>query len=307
MHQEHKPSSNEPLVVVDQLTKAYGDFFAMRDCSLTIPCGQVFGLLGPNGAGKSTLLRLLLGFLRPTSGRARIGGFDCYRQRLAAHRLLSYLPGDPRLFRTMSGKQVLKFFSQVRPDCDYQRSLRIAERLDLNLSRWVLLMSTGMRQKLAIAAVLAVEQPLLVLDEPTTNLDPTVRGVVLEMIREAQQAGRTVIFSSHVLSEIEEVCDRVIILRRGQLVHDQSISDLMRQHRVIAVPTAPLPDPPSEMAATISIRKLDDQRIQIDSPDSLHSLLRWLSDCPLRDVQIQPIGLRAIYDRFHSEEEAKDV
>lgn len=294
----------EPLVVVEDLTKAYGDFFALRNCNLSIPTGQVFGLLGPNGAGKSTLIRLLLGFLRPTAGRAAIGGFDCYRQRVAAHRLLSYLPGDPRLFRTMNGRQVLKFFSQVRPDCDYQRALRIAARLDLNLSRWVLLMSTGMRQKLALAAVLAVEQPLLVLDEPTTNLDPTVRGVVLEMIREAQTAGRTVIFSSHVLSEIEEVCDRVVILRQGQLVHDQSIRDLMKQHRVIAVATAPLPSPPPELAANISIRNLDQQRIQIDSPDSLHSLLRWLSDCPLRDVQIQPIGLRAIYDRFHSEGEA---
>jgi ABC-2 type transport system ATP-binding protein len=203
----------------------------------------------------------------------------------------------------MSGRQVLKFFSQVRPECDFTRALRIAERLDLNLSRWVLLMSTGMRQKLALAAVLAVEQPLLILDEPTTNLDPTVRGVVLDMIREAQQAGRTVIFSSHVLSEIEDVCDRVVILRQGRLVHDQSIRDLMKQHRVIAMPRGPLASPPPEYRLTVQIRQLDQQRVQIDSPDSLHTLLRWLSECPLQDLQIQPIGLRAIYDQYHAETE----
>ncbi len=289
------------MVITEHLTKRYGSFPALSDCNLHVRSGEVFGLLGPNGAGKSTLLRLLMGLLAPTSGRASIDGLDCHRDRVRVHRLVGYVPGDARLFRTMRGRQVLRFFSTIRDDGDYQRALHIAQRLDLDLDRWVMLMSTGMRQKLALAACLASEQPLWILDEPTANLDPSVRAVVLEMIGEARRAGRTVIFSSHVLSEVEEVCDRVAILRAGQLVHQQVLAELKEQHRILITRNGALPPLPQTMETGTTWQELDAHRVQIDTPQPLTNLLAWLAAAPIADVQIQPLGLRAVYDRFHGE------
>ncbi|HMP78885.1 MAG TPA: ABC transporter ATP-binding protein [Pirellulaceae bacterium] len=294
------------MVVTEHLTKSYGAFRALSDCNLNVQSGEVFGLLGPNGAGKSTLLRLLLGFLTPTSGRALIDGLDCYRQRVQVHRRASYVPGDARLFRTMRGKQVLRFFARIRPEGSYKRSLEIADRLDLDLDAWVMLMSTGMRQKLALAACLASEQPLLILDEPTANLDPTVRATLLQMIAEARRDGRTVIFSSHVLSEVEDVCDRVAILRAGCLVHQQVMSALKEQHRIVMNPRGLLPALPAALATDAQWRELDHGRVQLDIRQPLVELLDWLASAPIADVQIQPLGLRAVYDRFHLEPNGLD-
>ncbi len=200
-------------VETHSLAKRYGQFTALAGCTLSIPRGEVFGLLGPNGAGKTTLLRLLLGFLRPTGGRALVDGLDCYRDSLAVHRRVAYLPGEARLFRQMNGHDTLQFFAEMRGSRDAARGTAIADRLGLDLDRQVAAMSTGMRQKLALAATLAADTPLVILDEPTSNLDPTVRGDVMGLVAEAKRAGRTVIFSSHVLSEAEQTCDRVAILR----------------------------------------------------------------------------------------------
>ena len=177
-----------PYVETQLLTKRYGGFTALDGCTLGVERGEVFGLLGPNGAGKTTLLRLLLGMLRPTAGHATIDGLDCYRQSLAVHRRLSYLPGEARLFRQLRGRETLKFFCDLRPEPSFPRALELAERLDLDLTRNVALMSTGMRQKLSLVAALAVETPLVILDEPTSSLDPTVRAEVIALVADARRA-----------------------------------------------------------------------------------------------------------------------
>ena len=222
-----------PFVETRALTKRYGSFTALDGFSFQVKQGEVVGLLGPNGAGKTTLLRCLMGFLRPTAGAATIDGLDCYRQACAVHRRVSYLPGEARLFRTMRARDVIDFFTSVRRDGSRARAIELTvERFGLELSRPVAAMSTGMRQKLALAVTLAVETPLVILDEPTSNLDPTVRADVAELVLEAKRAGRTVIFSSHVISEVEQVCDRALILRAGRLVYEQVIASLRRQHRI---------------------------------------------------------------------------
>ncbi|MCL4128141.1 UNVERIFIED_CONTAM: hypothetical protein GTU68_011936 [Idotea baltica] len=159
-------------------------------------------------------------------------------------------------------------------------------------------MSTGMRQKLALAATLASDVPLLILDEPTANLDPTVRGEVLAMVSEAQVRGTTVIFSSHVLSEIEDTCDRVGILRNGQLVHLEAMADLKRQHRIRAKLEVAMPELPPSLVNSVTVKQ-DRQRIQIETSGDLSPLLKWLADVPITDVHVRPVGLRAVYDRFH--------
>lgn len=288
-----------PFVETRSLTKRYGDVTALDGCDLQVAAGEVFGLLGPNGSGKTTLIRLLMGFLRPTQGEAHIDGLDCYRQSVEVHERSSYLPGDARLFRQMRGREVLRFFSDVRRRGNFARALELAERLDLDISRQVAFYSTGMRQKLALAACLSADTPLVILDEPTANLDPTVRTEVLKLVREAQAAGRTVIFSSHVLSEIELTCNRVIILRRGLLVHTQVMHDLLRQHRIRARLTGPLTPAPDSLADGLTIHANGDGQLQIQTPGELSPLLDWLARLPLTEVKIEPVGLQAVYDRFH--------
>jgi ABC-2 type transport system ATP-binding protein len=289
---------SDALIQSEDLTKTYGAVTALTRCNLAVGRGEVFGLLGPNGSGKTTLLRLLMGFLRPTAGRAAIDGLDCYRQSVEVHARVSYLPGEPRLFRRMRGREVLRFFSSVRTDGDFQRALSLADRLELDLSRQVANSSTGMRQKLALVAVLAADSPVCILDEPTSSLDPTARREVLKLVREARDRGCTVLFSSHVLSEVEEICDRVAVLRKGELVHTQTMADLRRRHRIRATLHGSVPPLPDHLAS-MSLRNGTDGQIEIETPDELAPLLGWLASLPLVEVQIEPLGLKAVYDQFH--------
>ena len=277
---------------------------ALDACTLSVDPGEVFGLLGPNGSGKSTLLRLLMGFLRPTRGRATIAHRDCYRESVAIHAGVSYLPGDVRLFRGMNGLEILSFLSRLRGRQDFSRSVQLADRLGLVLSQSISQMSTGMRQKLALSAVLAVDVPLLILDEPTSNLDPTVRATVASVIREAKAAGRAVIFSSHVLSEVEQVCDRVAILRQGRLVHDQVLTEIRRRHRISARLTAALPPVPESLQGQLTVVAKLNNRILIETPGELSPLFGWLATLPLAEVRIEPLGLQAVYEQYHPAEAA---
>jgi ABC-2 type transport system ATP-binding protein len=292
------------LVHTDRLTKRYGDFTALDACSLSVPAGEVFGLLGPNGAGKTTLLRLLLGYLKPTSGSAMVAGHDAVADSLGVRGRVAYLPGEARLFRRMNGREVLDFFAQLRPTCSRAAAAAVADRLGLDVSRQVARMSTGMRQKLALAAVLATDVPLVILDEPTANLDPTARAEVLDLVREANAAGKTVIFSSHVLSEVEETCGRVAIMRDGRLVHEQSIAEIRRGHRIrarLAGGFAGVPEGFDGHVRVVAQRHdaAGVERLVLEAAESLQPLLGWLATLPLEEVEIEPIGLAAVYDRFH--------
>jgi ABC-2 type transport system ATP-binding protein len=213
---------------------------------------------------------------------------------------VAYLPGEARLFRQMNGQDVLRFFAEMRSREGPARGQAIADRLGLELDRPVAAMSTGMRQKLALAATLAADTPLVILDEPTSNLDPTVRGDVIELVSEAKRAGRTVIFSSHVLSEAEQACDRVAILRAGELVHTQVMSELRRQHRIRAQLTGRLAPLPAHLDGQLEIHTTPAGELTIQTPGELSPLLGWLATLPLAEVQIEPVGLRAVYDRFHA-------
>jgi ABC-2 type transport system ATP-binding protein len=288
-------------VETHSLSKRYGHFTALDQFSFGVERGEVVGLLGPNGAGKTTLLRLLMGYLRPSAGQAFIDGLDCYRQSYGVHRRVSYLPGEARLFRTMRGRDVIDFFTSVRNDGSRPRAVALAcDRFGLDLARSVATMSTGMRQKLALAVTLAVDTPLVILDEPTSNLDPSVRSDVAELVKEARRAGRTVIFSSHVISEVEQVCDRALILRAGRLVHTQVIATLLRKHRIRAQLTGSLPPLPETFNGHVSVAMDAAGALVIETPGELSGLLGWLATLPLSEVNIEPLGLRALYDQYHT-------
>lgn len=296
----------DDLVRCEHLTKRYGDFTALSDCTLNVRRGEVFGLLGPNGAGKTTLIRTLLGYLYPTSGRCSIDGLDPADDPVEVRRQVSYLPGDARLPRHMRGKGLLNFFAEMHPLGDRDRSFAVAEQLELDLTRRVAFMSTGMRQKLALAVVLGPRTPLLILDEPTANLDPTVRATVLDLVSSEQAMGRTVMFSSHVLSEIEQTCDRVAFLRKGHLAHELALEDLFQRHRVTARRTDASSSEiqiPSDLAEWIGGINQTENRIQISTAGDLAPVLPWLATLPIEQIRIEPLGLHAIYQSVHMGEE----
>ena len=286
------------LLQVDNLVKRYGDFFALNGCTLSVKPGSIFGLLGPNGAGKTTLIRCLLGYLKPTSGQATIGGVDCISNSLEVRRSVSYLPAESKLFRLMRGSDCLQFFTSVHPRGDRNLADSIAKRLDLDLSRRVAFMSTGMRQKLAICCVMSCPSPLIVLDEPTANLDPTVRSIVLELVREARDRGSTVAFCSHVLSEIEEICDRVAILRSGKVVHSGLLSSIRQTHRVTAKKTAALER--GDVPDGARILEWTEEKLVIDLPGTLDRYVEWIGNRGLTEVQVEMVGLRNLYEEHHN-------
>jgi ABC-2 type transport system ATP-binding protein len=297
---ELRGPSEEAAVRAIGLSKRFGTFDALADLHLSIPAGKVFGLLGPNGAGKTTFIRTLLGFLYPTGGRVLVMGLDPVVDPVGVRKLVSYLPGDARLPREMRGAGVLRFFADMQAQGDLKRSIGIAERLELDLKRFVGFMSTGMRQKLAIAAVMGSHAPILILDEPTANLDPTVRGDVLTMVEEAKAEGRTIIFSSHVLSEIEDICDRVAFLRRGRLALQQSLDSLKQRHRIVAkISNERSVEVPHEIGSLVESVTRRGDSVTIETASDLAPLLGWLQSLDLKQMRVEAFGLRAVYDSIH--------
>src|SRR4051794_5066747 len=224
------------MIETQGLTKTYGAVHALRDLVLSIQAGETFGLLGPNGSGKTTTIRLWLGLLRPTSGKASVAGFDCWKQSLDVRRMVSYLPGELRMFGAMRALDVLRYLSDLRGGAALDRAVALAEQvMQLDLRRRVRTYSTGMKQKLALAQAFADPVEILILDEPTSALDPSAREQVLGLVKEGRGNGQTVIFSGHVLSEVEQVADRVAIMRLGRLMHVEDMHRRRRDVRLVQV------------------------------------------------------------------------
>lgn len=289
----------EAVIVMEGLTKYYGRLAALDGLSLEVSRGEVFGLLGPNGSGKTTAIRLLLGMLRPTAGWGRVAGHDVWSESLRVRRLVSYLPGEIRMYQSMTGLQMLRLLCNLRDGVGLERAVAIAERvMGLDLGRKIRTFSTGMKQKLALAQVFADPVDMLILDEPTSALDPSARGLVLELVREARVQGQTVIFSGHVLSEVERVADRVAIMRKGRLMHVEEMSE-RRGLRMLLVRfqdgLAPSIPPELELCA----RETTENALLFEHRGELQPLLAWLAAAPVADVAIGTEDLQSLYDRFH--------
>ncbi|MGB3327754.1 MAG: ABC transporter ATP-binding protein [Thermomicrobiales bacterium] len=219
-------NGNEPAIQLVSLTKRYGTRRGIEDLDLTVERGEIFGFLGPNGAGKSTTLRTMLGFLHPTSGHAQVLGLDTQTQRRAVHERIGNLPGEFALDDRMTGHALLALFARLHGLDDLSYAHAIAERLDADLDHPMRRLSRGQKQKIGIIQALMHQPDLVVLDEPTGGLDPLAQERFLALLAEARSRGQTVFFSSHVLSEVERVADRVAIIRDGRLVEIARTADL---------------------------------------------------------------------------------
>ena len=215
-----------PAINASGLTKSYGRHRGIVDLDLAVQPGEVFGYLGPNGAGKTTTIRLLLDYIRPTRGTVSVLGLPSHERSREIRRRVGYLPGELRLYSSLSGSELVSYFACLRGGVGQARVEELARRLDCDLSREIRTLSSGNRQKLGLIQAFMNDPELLILDEPTNGLDPLVQQTFYDLVREVRAAGRTVFLSSHVLPEVERVCDRVGILREGRLVAVERITDL---------------------------------------------------------------------------------
>lgn len=231
-------------IALDQLTKRYGDARGIDDVTLRVEPGEVFGVLGPNGAGKTTAIRTLLGLLRPTSGSARVFGLDVRHAAAAIHARLGNLPGDFAYEPRLTGRELLHYLAELRGLGDLGRAGELAERFQADLDRPLGELSRGNRQKIGLLQAAFHDPELLVLDEPTTGLDPLMQEAFLQFVAEERRRGHTVLLSSHELDEVERVCDRVAIIREGRLIAVEDVAAITgRAYRHVTLELAEPVDP----------------------------------------------------------------
>jgi len=215
-----------PALRAEGLSKSYGRTVALDALDLAVGEGEVYGYLGPNGSGKTTTIRLLLGLHRPTAGRAELFGIDAWHDAVAAHRRVAYVAGEPFLWPSLTSAETFDFLARVRGGSDAAYREQLTERFQLDDSKRVRALSKGNRQKVQLVAAFASRADLLILDEPTSGLDPLMEVAFRETVREAKERGQTIFLSSHILSEVEALCDRVGILREGRLVDEGTLTEL---------------------------------------------------------------------------------
>jgi len=214
------------VIRTERLTKRYGQYRGINDVDLEVRQGEVFGFLGPNGAGKTTTIRLLLDHIRPSGGRAEVFGIETTADPVAIHRRLGYLPGEFGLYDRLTGRQAIDYFANLRGGVDRAYQTALIERLDLDTSRRFKEYSRGNKQKVGLVIALQHRPELLILDEPTSGLDPLVQHSFFDLLRGASRDGRTTFISSHIISEVERTCDRVAIIRDGELARVDSVDAL---------------------------------------------------------------------------------
>lgn len=290
------------VIETDGLTKRFGDVTALEQASLSIARGHLFGFLGPNGAGKTTAIRILLGLLRASAGAARVFGLDTWRDGRAIRARIGYLPGEPRYYENLTGRQTLRFLAGVRrTDCRRQIA-RLAARFDLNLDRKLRAYSSGMRQKLGLIQALMHEPPLLILDEPTNALDPLVRQTLFAELRAVTAAGRTVLLSSHELGEVEALCDEVAIVRAGRIVAQERVADLRaRAVRRVELVFASPAGVPAALPAALHVRARRADRVSGTWTGPVNALLEWLADCRPLDVTVAPPDLADLFMDYYAD------
>ena len=277
------------------LSKRYGDVDALRNLDLQVDEGEVVGYLGPNGAGKTTTVRLLLGLIRPTAGRAEIFGLDTQRDTVAAHRRLAYVPGEANLWPSLTGAETLHLLGRVhgRTDEGYRDSL--IERFRLDPSKKVRAYSKGNRQKLSLIAALMSRAELLILDEPTSGLDPLMERVFRDCVQEARENGQTVFLSSHILSEVEALCDRVGILRAGELVEMGSLADLRHLSALSVEATFDSAPPDLARVPGVSIIEVSGNRVRCQVRGSVEPLLQVLAAAGVHQLLSREPSLEELF------------
>jgi len=296
-----------PVIQTDNLSKVYKsrrkEVQALYHLNLTVQQGEIFGYLGPNGAGKTTTIRLLLDLIRPTKGSAQIFGMDAQRDSVAIHRRLGYLPGELSLWDNLTGLQVINYICQIRGKPDTVYAHQLADSLLLDLLVKVRNYSSGNRRKLGLVIALMHKPELLILDEPTNGLDPLIQQTFYELMREIREEGRTVFLSSHILSEVQAICDRVGILRNGELKAVERVSDLT--HTDFRWVTVQFREPvtPELVAGVPGVSNItvEDHALKLRLTGDFDPLLHAISQQYVVDIHVQEPTLEEIFLTFYGD------
>lgn len=290
-------------IETDELTRDFGKVRALDRMNLRVDEGEIFGFLGPNGAGKSTAIRLLLDLIRPTAGNARVLGLDCQRNSLEVRRIVGQLPGDFRPYRNLTGRQSVEFFAGLRGlSVETSGAAEVAQRLNLRLDVAASAYSRGNRQKLGLVLALMGNPKVLVLDEPSSGLDPLVQHELFGILRERASAGTTVFFSSHVMSEVEQVCERVGILRKGVLVAVEHVSEMKARslrHRTVRFAGEAPPPAAFEGTDTREIRR-EQGALDFEVRGEVDGLVKALAQHHVVDIESEQPSLEEILIRYYA-------
>jgi ABC-2 type transport system ATP-binding protein len=284
------------------LTVYYGRQRGILDVSLRVEPGEVFGFLGPNGAGKTTTQRVLMDIIRPTAGEARIFGKDCQKKSVAARERVGYLPGDLRLYEGMRASRFFEMYMSLQKRHAHPKHWRgLAERLELDTSRRIGKLSRGNRQKVGVVTAFMNQPDLLILDEPTTGLDPLVQQTVMEFVREASRAGATVFFSSHILPEVQAVCDRVGIIRQGQLVATERVGTLTAQHfKRVRFSFASAPPADAFGREGVTVLAQDGPSLTLEIHQDLDEVMQTAAALGITDIETLPVSLEEVFMAYYS-------
>lgn len=288
-----------------QLSKRYGEQYALRALDLDVREGEVLGYLGPNGAGKTTTIRLLLGLIRPSAGGAEIFGLDVQASAPEVHRRLAYVPGDANLWPGLSGRETIDLLGRVHGRVDERYRDALIERFDLDPTKRVRAYSKGNRQKVSLIAALMTRAELLILDEPTSGLDPLMEHTFRECIGEAKREGQTIFLSSHILSEVEALCDRVAILRAGALLELGTLAE-MRHLSAFRIEATFDGEPPDVRGLPgVEDVEIRDHRLRCAVTGSMEPLLRRLVDAGVHDLASTKPSLEELFLAHYGDQEGR--
>jgi len=295
------------MIEVTGLTKTYGSTTAVDDVTFTVRPGIVTGFLGPNGAGKSTAIRVLLGMLRADSGSARVLGHDPWTDAVAVHRRIAYVPGDTNLWPTLTGGEIIDLLTRIRGGGSAGRRDELLERFELDPTKKARTYSKGNRQKVALVAALASDVELYLFDEPTSGLDPLMEAVFTDEVRRLRDRGRTVLLSSHILAEVEKLCDTVTIIRSGRDVESGTLAQLRHLTRSSVRATVPtLPQGFTDLAGVHDLTH-DDGHLAFDVDNTaVTPVLHALADLDLANLTITPPSLEELFLRHYGDTPDED-
>ena len=289
-------------IAAHQLHKSFGRTVALDGLDLQVETGEVHGFLGPNGAGKSTTIRILLGLLRADSGTVQLLGQDPWRHAVTLHRRLAYVPGDVELWPNLTGGEAIDLLGRLRGGIDPARRAELIRRFDLDPTKKGRAYSKGNRQKVALVAALVTPVDLLVLDEPTSGLDPLMEAVFTEQVRQAKAAGTSVLLSSHILSEVEQLCDRVSIIRAGRIVESGTLADMRHLTRTEVSYEGTDAAPVAALAAAHDALVEDGRvRFTVDS-DQVTGVLPELSRLGVAGLRVAPPSLEELFLRHYGDD-----
>lgn len=291
----------ETVIKVENVSKSYGKTRALDQVSFEVKEGEIVGFIGPNGAGKSTAIRVLLGLIKADSGKAQIFDQDVWQEAVEIHKRVAYVPGDVNLWPNLTGGQVIDLFLSLRgAKVDRKRKEELIRRFEFDPTKKCRAYSKGNRQKVALIAAFAAEADVYIFDEPTSGLDPLQERVFQECTKEALKKGASVLLSSHILSEVEKLCDKVVIIRQGKIVEAGSLDDLRHLTRVqINLKTVEdLPDLDKQPFAHDVHKEKDEYIFQLDS-DHLNDLLTYLRPCTVTKFESAPPKLEDLFMRHY--------